>query len=161
MADPHLSPAAQSAAVASGGGSHVTLIPAHSSINEKAMAGQPAEPLAFLLHSLYGMDHYPHYLLKWQPEHLQRLRQALLQQIAHVDAAVASVSLRHQRLLSYTPLAPCLTRQDVLSWINPLIIQALEAPPDRVLPLLLRAADDELGDGTVWTFDLLSCDGDA
>jgi hypothetical protein len=162
MADSMLSSATQSSisAPAVGGSSHVAFIPAYSAINEKAMAGQPAEELAFLLHSLYGMDHYPSYLLKWQPEQLHRLRQALLLQVAHVDAAVAAVSFRQQRLLSYAPLVPCLTRQDVLSWINPQVLQAMQLPPDRMLPLLLRVAVDELGDGTVWTFDLLSRDGE-
>ncbi len=135
-------------------------VPSHAAINEKAMAGQPAESLAFLLHSLYGMDHYPSYLMKWQPSQLQRLRDSLAQQIAHVDAAAAAVSLRQVQLLSYTPLAPRITRQDVLSWINPLILKAIEAPRDRILPLLLQAAVDELGDGSVWTFDLLTRDGD-
>ena len=139
---------------------HVTFVPSHAAINEKAMAGQPAESLAFLLHSLYGMDHYPSYLLKWHPSQLQRLRDSLVQQIAHVDAAAAAVSLRQVQLLSYNPLAPRITRQDVLSWINPLILKAFEAPRDRVLPLLLQAAVDELGDGSVWTFDLLTRDGD-
>ena len=124
------------------------------------MAGQPAETLAFLLHSLYGMDHYPSYLLKWPPGQLQRLRDALTQQIAQVDAAAAAVTLRQQQLLSYTPLAPRLTREEVLSWVNPLILNALQAPRDRVLPLLLRAAVDELDDGSVWSFDLLTRDGD-
>jgi hypothetical protein len=123
------------------------------------MAGQPAETLAFLLHSLYGMDHYPSYLLKWPPDQLQRLRDALTQQIAQVDAAAAAVTLRQQQLLSYAPLAPRLTKDQVLSWVNPLILNALQAPRDRVLPLLLRAAVDELDDGSVWSFDLLTRDG--
>jgi hypothetical protein len=106
------------------------------------------------------MDHYPSYLLKWQPSQLQRLRDALSQQIALVDAAAAAVSLSQQQLLSYTPLAPPITQQDVLSWVNPAILSAARAPRDRVLPLLLRAAVDELGDGSVWTFDLLTRDGD-
>jgi hypothetical protein len=150
----------QSSAAGSSCIPHVQFIPPHAAINEKAMAGQPAEALAFLLHSLYGMDHYPSYLLKWQPSQLQRLRDALSQQIALVDAAAAAVSLRQQQLLSYTPLAPPITQQDVLSWINPVILSATRAPRDRVLPLLLRAAVDELGDGSVWTFDLLTRDGD-
>jgi hypothetical protein len=162
MSDSLLTSAAQSSrsVAAVSGRCHVELVPAYSAINEKAMAGQPAHSLSFLLHSLYGMDHYPSYLLKWQPDQLHRLREALMLQVAHVDAAVAAVSLRQQRLLSYTPLAPSLTHQDVLSWINPLVLQALQSPPDRMLPLLLRSAVDELGDGTVWTFDLLSRDGE-
>jgi len=146
---------------AAAGSQHVMLAPPHAAINEKAMSGHPAEHLSFLLHSLYGMDHYPDYLLKWQPPELQRLRDSLTQQVARVDAALAAVSLRQQRLLSYTPLAPRLTRQDVLSWINPLLLNLAEAPRDRLLPLLLPLARDELGDGSVWTFDLFTADGDA
>jgi hypothetical protein len=121
------------------------------------MTGRPAESLAFLLHSLYGMDHYPAYLLKWDADRLQQLRAALVQQIAKVDAAV---SLLQQRALTQPPPASRVTQQDVLSWINPLILEACGAPRDRLLPLFMSAAVDELGDGSVWTFRLLSDDGD-
>jgi hypothetical protein len=146
---------------AASGSHHVMLTPPYAAINEKAMSGHSAEQLSFLLHSLYGMDHYPDYLLKWQPPELQRLRDSLTQQVARVDAALAAVSVRQERLLSYAPLAPRLTRQDVLSWINPLLLNVAEAPLDRRLPLLLHQLRDELGDGSVWTFDLLTPHGDS
>ena len=119
-------------------------------INEKNKHARPASRLAFLLHSCYGIDHYPDYLLNrfaiqdggaiqqadggggsgvvaGRREHgaeatLDRLLHALEQQAAMVRAAKAAVATRAALLARYVPL---------------------HAAPDMVLdPALARALRD-------------------
>ena len=53
-------------------------------INEKVRTGHPAADLAFLQHALWGLDHYPDYLRRWQDSDVQNLESALEAVLAKV-----------------------------------------------------------------------------
>ena len=46
-------------------------------INEKDTHGACNEDLAFHLHGIFGLDHYPNYLLKWKMEDINELETRL------------------------------------------------------------------------------------
>ena len=55
-------------------------------INEKVRTGHPAADLAFLQHALWGLDHYPDYLRRWQDKDVGDLESALEAVLAKVRA---------------------------------------------------------------------------
>ena len=55
-------------------------------INEKVRTGHPAADLAFLQHALWGLDHYPDYLRRWQDKDVDELESALESVLAKVRA---------------------------------------------------------------------------
>lgn len=63
--------------------------------------------LAFLLHSLFGLDHYPNYLHRWSVEEINKLETALEAQLSTVRAQKAALIQRqvfHGDLTCFEPL---------------------------------------------------------
>lgn len=74
-------------------------------INEKVRTGHPAADLAFLQHALWGLDHYPDYLRRWQDEDVGALEGALEAALAKVRAQRADARQECDAMASTHPKA--------------------------------------------------------
>lgn len=76
--------------------------PGQDPINEKDKASRCNPPLARVLHAVFGMDHYPRYLLKWDDDALAELQGYLedhLRQVKEARHQVAHVSSLYRRFV--------------------------------------------------------------
>lgn len=129
-------------------------------INEKPLAGEPASSLSFALHAVFGMEHYPGYLLKWQDAQLGELERVFEEHLSQVRRARAAVQARAATMAAYTPLHRELAaKPSVEALLNADLLRALllpsplaalsrllteEAPGVYSLPLLATGAACEL-----------------
>lgn len=68
-------------------------------INEKALEHAPAKDLSFLLHSIFGLDHYPNYLAKWEEAEIEHLEGLLQEQVGECDTVKACLIINVTRSL--------------------------------------------------------------
>ena len=100
-----------------------------SSINERPSTSTTTDtlaisPLSTLLHTTFGIDHYPGYLLKFSLSQLDNYEVLLQNQLQLIQKAKTIVKQREQQLQTYTPLYTY-TRENVLEWINKDLYQIL------------------------------------
>ena len=57
-----------------------------TAINEKARQETYASDLSLLFHSLFGLDHYPNYLYRWNEAEITSLQQELQHRLDEVRA---------------------------------------------------------------------------
>ena len=74
-------------------------------INEKIRTGHPAADLAFLQHALWGLDHYPDYLRRWQDKDVGDLESALEAVLAKVRAQRADARRECETMAAKHPKA--------------------------------------------------------
>ena len=84
-------------------------------INEKVRTGHPAAELAFLQHALWGLDHYPDYLRRWQDKDVQNLENALEAVLAKVRAQRADARRECETMAAKHPKALDALR-DAANW---------------------------------------------
>lgn len=125
---------------------------ATSSINEKPK--QAADDMSFLLHAVYGIDHYlgSNYLLKWEDHNLDRLQGLLQQQLEIVNATRrARIELESLRQ-SYVPLHRVVSEADAVKLLNPQLVAALSS--SNPLGKISRLVEEDAPH--VYSFELLS-----
>ena len=109
-------------------------------INEKVRTGHPAAELAFLQHALWGLDHYPDYLRRWQDKDVQNLENALEAVLAKVRAQRADAArVRRHGAKHRRPWTRCATAENwrVDDVVSPRVAKALGwAPGDGIADAL-------------------------
>lgn len=140
-----------------------------SSVNEKVLHSEPAAPLSHLLHSAFGLDHYPDYLSRWKISEIENLESTLEAKLCQVReqkkawierAQVMKPVCAHAELLSKLPLSRILapeicqalgakkcatTAEDYARFIKNGV--AFAPSPASIIALAENAADDG-SDGT-------------
>ena len=110
-------------------------------INEKVRTGHPAADLAFLQHALWGLDHYPDYLRRWQDKDVGDLESALEAVLAKVRAQRADARRECDAMAAKHPKALDALR-DAANWrvddvVSPKVAKALGwAPGDGIADAL-------------------------
>ena len=111
-------------------------------INEKVRTGHPAADLAFLQHALWGLDHYPDYLRRWQDKDVGDLESALEAVLAKVRAQRADARRECEAMAAKHPKALDALR-DAANWrvddvVSPRVAKALGWQPGASIAAALR-----------------------
>eukprot|EP01138_Halocafeteria_seosinensis_P009315 gb/GECG01009520.1/.p1 GENE.gb/GECG01009520.1/~~gb/GECG01009520.1/.p1 ORF type:complete len:324 (+),score=37.61 gb/GECG01009520.1/:1-972(+) len=96
----------------------------------------------FLLQSIFGLDHYPNYLHKWNVSDIEHLETLLQEQVAKVKEGKSKVLARNELLKLYAPVYP-----DFWSIVD--------SQPELLLKGDLLKALDEAERGNLETLDSL------
>lgn len=116
-------------------------------INEYKRPQRDTRQLSFLLHSIYGLHRYPHYLDKWGTSDIAGLREALLSALTQVDEGAARAAARDELAAAYTPTHNTLwTPEGVRSLLVP-ALQTVLSSASPLGALTRRAGLEEVCDG--------------
>ena len=123
-------------------------------INEKAVVGaRRATQLAPLLHATFGLDHYPNFLQRWQPDAINALEQRLEEQLAGVRVQKALAARRLAAVEAFVPAVPT----DLAAIFDERFLATLDGVSGTPRPAMVAKLLTEECDG-VLSFPLLRAD---